>query len=46
MRDTEREAETSAEREAGSMPGSCPWPKAGRHLTAEPPRRVSEFSKI
>ena len=48
MRDTQREAETQAEGEAGSMrgarlrtrsqdPGITPWAKA-RHSTAEPPR--------
>ena len=48
MRDTEREAETEAEGEAGSMQGAglrtgsqdpriTPWAK-GRHYTAEPPR--------
>ena len=48
MRHTEREAETQAEEEAGSMqgarcetrsqdPGITPWAK-GRHLTPEPPR--------
>ena len=48
MRDTEREAETQAEGEAGSMPGTrcrtrfwdsrtAPWAK-GRCQTTEPPR--------
>ena len=48
MRDAEREAETQAEGEAGSLqgaqwgtrsqdPGNIPWAK-GRCLTAEPPR--------
>ena len=48
MRETEREAETQAEEEAGSMQeaqcgtwsqdsGIMPWAK-GRHSTAEPPR--------
>ena len=49
MRDTHREAETQAEREAGSLQGvRCgtrsqdsritPWAE-GRHPAAEPPRR-------
>ena len=49
MRDTQREAETQAEGEAGSLwgarcgtqswyPGITPWAE-GRHSTAEPPRR-------
>ena len=51
MRDTEREADTQAEGEAGSMkeagcgtwsqdPGIMPWAK-GRRQTAEPPRYPS-----
>ena len=47
MRDTEREAETQAEKEAGSMQGahvgfdpgslrSCPEPKAGAKLLSHP----------
>ena len=49
MRDTQREAETQAEGEAGSIQGArcgtqsqvsriTPWAE-GRRLTAEPPRR-------
>ena len=47
MKDTQREAETQAEREAGFMQGACrtpsgnrgitPWAK-GRHLTTEHPQ--------
>ena len=53
MRDTEREAETQAEREAGSMQGaqcetrsqdSRTTPQAeGRHPTAEPSRDPRQF---